>query len=57
MKQHVEQLLQQALSALKTVESPLDNVTVAVERTRDLSHGHSASNLAMQLAKPLQELL
>ena len=55
MKQHVEQLLQQALSALKTVESPLDNVTVAVERTRDLSHGHFASNLAMQLAKPLRK--
>ncbi len=55
MKQHVEQLLQQALTALATTETPLDNVTVAVERTRDLSHGHFASNLAMQLAKPLRK--
>ena len=54
MKQNVEQLLQQAIATLATPEAPLDNVSTAVERTRDVAHGHFASNLAMQLAKPLR---
>ncbi|WED43488.1 arginine--tRNA ligase [Legionella cardiaca] len=57
MKQTVEQLLAQALDALKqasTIPQEL-NVDLKVERAKDSSHGDFASNLAMTLAKPCRQ--
>ena len=48
----IEQLVQDALRALPDELRPDDAApVVAVERTRDSSHGDFASNVAMQLAK------
>ena len=55
MKLVVETLLREALNGLGSAQTTLDGVTIAVERTRDLAHGHFASNVAMQLAKPLRK--
>jgi len=55
MKLVVETLLREALALLATPEVPLDDISVAVERTRDPEHGHFACNIAMQLAKPLRK--
>jgi arginyl-tRNA synthetase len=55
MKFVVETLLREALAALATAEAPLNDINLAVERTRDPEHGHFASNIAMQLAKPLRK--
>ena len=55
MKLVVETLLREALQGLGSAETTLEGVTIAVERTRDLAHGHFASNVAMQLAKPLRK--
>lgn len=54
MKERLEQLLTEALEALKASgEVPADvTPSISIERTRDPSHGDFASNLAMQLAKP-----
>ena len=54
MKARLEQLLAEALAALKSSGLVPDEVypEVAVTRTRDASHGDFATNLAMQLAKP-----
>lgn len=54
MKQKLESLLQQAVTALKT-QGILENDFIAqinLERTRDAQHGDFATNLAMLLAKP-----
>jgi arginyl-tRNA synthetase len=56
VKQHLQQLLADALKALPaSAEHPdlLDRLP-ELERTRDRRHGDFASNLAMQLAKPLR---
>ncbi|CEK09750.1 arginine--tRNA ligase [Legionella hackeliae] len=57
MKQTVEELLAQALEALKkTAVIPQDlDVDLKVERAKDNSHGDFASNLAMILAKPCRQ--
>lgn len=55
MKLVVETLLREALNSLESAQTTLEGVTIAVERTRDLAHGHFASNVAMQLAKPLRK--
>lgn len=54
MKLIVEQLLEQALNALKATGMIPQDVTVAikVDRTKDKSHGDFATNLALMLAKP-----
>ncbi|NSL19063.1 arginine--tRNA ligase [Tatlockia micdadei] len=57
MKQTVEQLLEQALDALKkssTIPQDLD-VEIKVERAKDKSHGDFATNLALLLAKPCRQ--
>ena len=53
MKHLIESLLRDALRALPDDLRPLDAgaVPVAVERTRDATHGDFASNVALQLAK------
>ncbi|MDT8386681.1 MAG: arginine--tRNA ligase [Thiogranum sp.] len=53
MKQHLSQLLSEALQALKTQGVlPVDtDIAIGMERTRDRSHGDFASNLAMVLSK------
>ncbi|MDI9817933.1 MULTISPECIES: arginine--tRNA ligase [unclassified Legionella] len=57
MKQTVEQLLAQALNALKhTAAIPADTVAeIKVERAKDNNHGDFATNLAMTLAKPCRQ--
>ncbi len=56
MKQHLQQLLADALKALPaSAEHPeLADQLPELERTRDRRHGDFASNLALQLAKPLR---
>jgi len=51
MKSLVETLISNAIADW---DIP-DTVSIAVERTRDPAHGHFASNIAMQLAKPLRK--
>ncbi len=51
-------LLKKALSTLSTkLDQPIDESLAerSVERTRELSHGDFASNLAMMLARPLKQ--
>ncbi len=55
MKSLVEDLLHTALSAVNTESADLAKVLITVERTRDPAHGEFATNLAMQLAKPLRK--
>ncbi|MGI9246459.1 MAG: arginine--tRNA ligase, partial [Steroidobacteraceae bacterium] len=52
MKYLIEQLLRDALGALPEELCPRDPAPlIALERTRDSSHGDFAANIAMQLAK------
>jgi arginyl-tRNA synthetase len=57
MKQTVEQLLVQALAALKEASIvPADlTVDIKVERAKDSNHGDFATNLALILAKPCRQ--
>jgi len=55
MKTLVENLIGAALTQLELPADAAPNVSAAVERTRDPSHGHFASNVAMQLAKPMRK--
>ena len=54
MKAIVAQLLQDALAKLPELADAIGDVAVesTIERTRDVSHGDFASNVAMRLAKP-----
>ena len=54
MKSTVEQLLEQALCALRQSGAiPADvAIDIKVERTKDASHGDYATNMALTLAKP-----
>jgi len=56
MKQHLENLLQQAVSQLKqNGVLPVDlNVDILLEKTRDEKFGDFACNIAMQLCKQLK---
>ncbi len=53
MKQHISQLLHQAVESLQAqgVLPPDQPIDINLERTRDRSHGDFASNLAMVLCK------
>ena len=56
MKQKIEDLIQHAITALKTegiISSEL-NPQIIIDRARDAQHGDFASNLALVLAKPAQ---
>ena len=56
MKQKIEELIQHAITALKTegiISSEL-NPQIIIDRARDAQHGDFASNLALVLAKPAQ---
>ncbi|MEY3219383.1 MAG: hypothetical protein RIT27_740 [Pseudomonadota bacterium] len=57
MKQHLHNLLQQAISNLKELSLiPSDlNVDIQLEKTRDPKFGDFACNVAMQLAKQLKQ--
>ncbi len=53
MKDHIAQLIQQALDALKQQSVLNADITavIKIDRTRDKQHGDFASNIAMMLAK------
>jgi arginyl-tRNA synthetase len=51
MKQHLEQLLQQAVQQLASDQS----ITINLERPRDPNHGDWSSAIALSLAKSLQQ--
>ena len=57
MKTLIETLLRQALAALPDtlVAAAQRDITVEIERTRDVQHGDFASNIAMQLAKATRQ--
>ncbi len=54
MKTVIAQLLGDALETLTDLSGAADKLSVisTIERTRDTSHGHFATNIAMRLAKP-----
>ena len=54
MKTVIAQLLGDALETLTDLAGAADKLSVVstIERTRDTSHGHFATNIAMRLAKP-----
>jgi arginyl-tRNA synthetase len=56
VKHHIQELLATALASLRDQpgEASLDSLVPEIERTRDPAHGDFASNLALQLAKPLR---
>ncbi len=54
MKHVIQQELKTALAALKEL-SPLPQVTIQVDYARDKSHGNFSSNIALVLAKLLQD--
>ena len=54
MKDQITELLRQALDALDGVEDRAALPEPEVERTRDAAHGDLASNIALQLARPLR---
>lgn len=55
MKTVIAQLLGDALETLTNLADAADELSVisTIERTREPSHGHFASNVAMRLAKPV----
>ena len=55
MKDQIVELLGRALDALEGVEDRDALPTPEIERTRDAAHGDYASNIAMQLARPLRK--
>ncbi len=54
MKTVIAQLLRNALETLTDLDDAAGELSVdsTIERTRDSSHGHFATNIAMRLAKP-----
>jgi len=56
LKQHIENLLREALAALKTSGTLAADATPAIEvdHTKAREHGDFATNLALMLAKPLR---
>ena len=56
MKQQIEKLLAQAVASLPDVADhpELQSLRPELERARDTRHGDYASNIAMQLARPLR---
>lgn len=54
MKQHLEQLLQQAVQTL-TAQDPLEALAITVERPRDPSHGDWSTAVALVLTKALKQ--
>ena len=56
MKQHIENLLKNAVLALAKDHEIPENVinNIKVERAKDKAHGDFATNLALILAKPLK---
>ncbi len=54
MKAHIQQLLEQAIASLQSQQIlPTDiQPRIAIDRTKDKSHGDFANNLALMLAKP-----
>lgn len=56
MKSSIANLLAQAVNALPDIANApeIASLSTTVERTRDARHGDFASNIAMQLAKPLR---
>ncbi len=55
MKDQIVELLERALDALEGVEDRAALPAPEIERTRDAAHGDYASNIAMQLARPLRQ--
>ncbi|TQV65345.1 MAG: arginine--tRNA ligase [Halothiobacillaceae bacterium] len=54
MKEQLEHLVSRALDALRAEGLPLpENISPQLTRAKDRGHGDFASNIAMQLAKPL----
>ncbi|MEO0614685.1 MAG: arginine--tRNA ligase [Pseudomonadota bacterium] len=54
MKDQIVELIGRALDALEGVEDRNALPAPEIERTRDAAHGDYASNIAMQLARPLR---
>ena len=57
MKAHIQQLLEQAIVSLQTQNILPENIQprIAIDRTKDKSHGDFANNLALMLAKPAKQ--
>jgi arginyl-tRNA synthetase len=57
MKAHIQQLLEQAIVSLQTQNILPEDIQprIAIDRTKDKSHGDFANNLAMMLAKPAKQ--
>ena len=54
MREHLEQLLQQALQQL-AAHHPIDTISISLERPRDPNHGDWSTAVALSLAKSLQQ--
>jgi len=57
MKAHIQQLLEQAIVSLQAQNLLPEDVQprIAIDRTKDKSHGDFANNLALMLAKPAKQ--
>ncbi|WP_372882532.1 arginine--tRNA ligase [Psychromonas sp.] len=57
MKAHIQQLLEQAIVSLQTQKIIPEEIQprIAIDRTKDKSHGDFANNLALMLAKPAKQ--
>ena len=57
MKAHIQQLLEQAIVSLQTQNILPEDIKprIAIDRTKDKSHGDFANNLALMLAKPAKQ--
>ncbi|MCG6202163.1 arginine--tRNA ligase [Psychromonas antarctica] len=57
MKAHIQQLLEQAIVSLQTQNIIPEDIQlrIAIDRTKDKSHGDFANNLALMLAKPAKK--
>ena len=57
MKAHIQQLLEQAIVSLQTQNILPEDIQprIAIDRTKDKSHGDFANNLALMLAKPAKQ--
>lgn len=57
MKAHIQQLLEKAIESLQKQEIIPEDIQprIAIDRTKDKSHGDFANNLALMLAKPAKQ--
>ena len=57
MKAHIQQLLEQAIVSLQAQKIIPEDIQprIALDRTKDKSHGDFANNLALMLAKPAKQ--